>query len=363
MTRNTPWGRLTRAGAVAGVAIALAGGLSGCIVKSGRPEQSRAIGVTIPCPVAPDPSVTGTIRIGWQEIPDGDVIVKDASLLETCLPNAKLVWSQFSSGGDVIQAFGANSLDIGLLGSAPAAKALSAPLNIDMKVVWIQDLIGPAESLVARDPSIKTVADLKGKKIGVPFASTSHYSLLTALDKAGVGGDADVINLSPDAIRGAWEGGQIDAAYIWQPTLGQLLSDGAHVLTDSSKVAAEGSPTYDLEGARSDFVRNNPKFMKIWTAAEDWAVKLLHDNPQAASVRIAGQLGVPVNQILDQIKGYQYFDAATQGGPDHLGGQLGADLRNTAQFLLQQGQVNAVGSPETYEAAVYSDAAREVGKS
>ncbi|GAA4398834.1 taurine ABC transporter substrate-binding protein [Tsukamurella soli] len=362
MITKTAWGRLTRGVAVVGVATALAGGLSGCIVKSGRPEQSRAIGPAVPCPVAPDPSVTGTVRIGWQQIPDGDVIVKDAGLLETCLPNAKLVWSQFTSGGDVIQAFGANSLDIGLLGSAPAAKALSAPLNIDMKIVWIQDLIGPAESLVARDPSIKTVADLKGKKIGVPFASTSHYSLLTALDKAGIGGDADVINLTPDAIRGAWVGGQIDAAYIWQPTLGQLLSSGAHVLTDSSQVAAEGSPTYDLEGARSDFVKNNPKFLRIWTAAQDWAVKLLTTDPHEASVRIAGQLGVPVAQIEQQIKGYRYFDAATQAEPDHLGGQLGADLRNTAQFLLQQGQVNGVGSPQTYASAVYADAAKEVGK-
>ena len=70
---------------------------------------------------------------------------QDAGLLETCLPKAKLV-EQVLSGGDVIQAFGANSLDLRLLGSAPASKALSLPLDIPMRVVWVQDQIGAAES-------------------------------------------------------------------------------------------------------------------------------------------------------------------------------------------------------------------------
>ena len=328
--------------------------LTGCLVESGRPEQSRSIGGTTACPVDPDPTVRGTVRIGWQEIPNGDLVVKDTGLLKTCLPNVNVVWSKFASGGDVIQAFGANSLDVGLLGSAPAAKALSAPLNIDMKVIWIQDRIGAAESLVAKDPAIKTVGDLKGKKIAVPFASTAHYSLLTALDKAGVT-DAQVINLAPDAIRGAWNGGQIDATYIWEPTLSQL---GGTALTTSAQVAEQGAPTYDLEGARGDFVKNNPGFLKAWTAAQGWAANLLNTDPNKAAEHIAGQLGVPLDQVLTQIKGYAYFDAKTQGGPDHLGGQLGADIRRTAEFLLQQGQVQGVGPAQHYTDGVYAAAAQ-----
>lgn len=328
--------------------------LTGCIVESGRAEQSRSIGGTTACPVDPDPTVRGTVRIGWQEIPNGDLVVKDTGLLKTCLPNVNVVWSKFASGGDVIQAFGANSLDVGLLGSAPAAKALSAPLNIDMKVIWIQDRIGAAESLVAKDPAIRTVGDLKGKKIAVPFASTAHYSLLTALDKAGVT-DAQVINLAPDAIRGAWNGGQIDATYIWEPTLSQL---GGTALTTSAQVAEQGAPTYDLEGARGDFVKNNPGFLKAWTAAQGWAANLLNTDPHKAAEHIAGQLGVPLDQVLTQIKGYAYFDAKTQGGSDHLGGQLGADIRRTAEFLLQQGQVQGVGPAQHYTDGVYAAAAQ-----
>jgi taurine transport system substrate-binding protein len=352
--------KATRALAALTTIAALSASLSGCIVKSGRAEQSRYMGGAVPCPIAPDPTVTGTVRIGWQEIPNGDLIVKDTGLLATCLPNVQLQWSKFASGGDVIQAFGANSLDIGLLGSAPAAKALSAPLNLDMKVVWIQDVIGGAESLVTRDPSVRTVADLKGKRVAVPFASTSHYSLLTALDKAGISGQVNLINLSPDAIRGAWDGGQIDAAYIWEPTLSQLTGAGGHILTTGTQVSAQGAPTFDLEGARGDFVRQNPKFLRAWTAAQSWATQLLAKDSNAAAVHIAGQLGVPVAQIITQIKGYAYLDAAAQAAPDRLGGQLGVDLFNTARFLLQQGQIQGVNPEQQYIDAVYADAARDV---
>lgn len=88
-------------------------------------------------------------------------MVKDLGLLEACMPNAKIKYSNFASGGDVVQAYGAKSVDIGLMGSSPATIALSEPLNLPISVVWIHDVIGTAESLVVRD---KSVSDLKGLK-------------------------------------------------------------------------------------------------------------------------------------------------------------------------------------------------------
>ena len=126
----------------------------------------------------------------------------------------------------------------GLKGTVP-------PLDIRMRGCGCRTRSGRRNPLIAREPSIKTIADLKGKRIGVPFASTAHFSLLTALEKAGIAGQAQVLNLTPDAIRGAWLGKQIDAAYIWEPTLAELHTEGAHVLTDSARVGEQGSPTYD----------------------------------------------------------------------------------------------------------------------
>lgn len=203
-------------------------------------EQSRAIGEKVSCPVKPDPGIRTTARIGYQEVTNGDLIVKDTSLLQACMPNAKITWSKFSSGGDVLQGFKARSLDIALLGSAPAARALSAPLDIDMKVVWIQDVIGKAESLVVHDPAIRTMDQLRGKKIAVPFASTSHFSLLTALNRAGITDQVTLMNTQPDAMLAAWGNG-IDAAWVWDPVLSKLKANG-HVIDDSGVTAEQGLP-------------------------------------------------------------------------------------------------------------------------
>ncbi|HWJ83824.1 MAG TPA: glycine betaine ABC transporter substrate-binding protein, partial [Cellulomonas sp.] len=111
-----------------------------------------------------------TLRIGYQQIPNGDLVVKHNKWLEDALPNTTIDWVRFDSGGDVNTAVVAGSIDIGLAGSSPVTRGLSAPLNIDYQVAWIHDVIGDAESLVARDGTgIASIADLKGHKIATPF--------------------------------------------------------------------------------------------------------------------------------------------------------------------------------------------------
>lgn len=333
--------------------------LSGCLVESGRGEMSRSTTGAVDCPIEPNPDVTATVRIGYQQIPNGDLIVKDTELLNTCLPNAKIVWTQFSSGADVVRAFGSNSLDLGLYGSAPAAKSLSAPLNLDVQIVWIQDVIGGAESLVVRDPEITDIHGLAGKSVGVPFGSTAHLSLSSALEKAGLARDVNVINLEPSAIVGAWQGNQIDAAWIWEPTLSELTANG-HIIMTAEDTADAGSPTFDLEAARRQFVTENPEVLLAWTAAQNWAVDLIHNDREAAVNRLSGQLGVDPDPVRTQLDGYRYLDADTQAEPDHLGGGLGLDIRNTALFLKGQSGVDAVGPVSDYLQALFPDAAREV---
>ncbi|NHA01632.1 hypothetical protein G5V59_22805 [Nocardioides sp. W3-2-3] len=153
--------------------------LSACSL--GEDEQATASD----CPWKADESVTGTVRIGYQKIPNGDVVVKDQKILENCLPKATIEWNNFASGGDVVQAFGAGSIDIGLAGSSPSTKALSAPLSLPVKVIWIHDVIGEAESLVVRDGVATDIKGLKGKTVATPFGSTAHYSLLQAIADAG----------------------------------------------------------------------------------------------------------------------------------------------------------------------------------
>src|SRR5207244_217440 len=81
------------------------------------------------------------------------------------------------------------------------------------ELFWILDDIGDAEALVAKNGSgINTVADLKGKKIALPFNSTTHFHLMVALEQAKVNpADVQILNMRPPEVRAAWARGDIQA--------------------------------------------------------------------------------------------------------------------------------------------------------
>ncbi len=342
---TSPVRRLTALGG----AVLLGVTLAGC-VDSDR-SSSGGSGEASDCPWEADDSIDASATIGYQAIPNGDLVVKDQGILEACMPNADIEWSNFPSGGDVVQGFAANNgLDIGLAGSSPATIALSAPLELPVSVVWIHDVIGEAESLVVKDTSITDITGLEGKTIAVPFSSTAHYSLLQALTDAGMDSNNDVtlVNLEPEKMQGPWDSGDIDAAWVWDPTLTSLKKDGKVILS-SADTAEAGKPTYDLGLASDEFIADNPEFMTQWAKAQDYAVTMLNDDPDAAAESIAVELSLQnVDDALALFDGLTYLNASEQAGPDALGGKMGEDLFNTAKFLYEQGGIDAVGPEQQY---------------
>ena len=132
---------------------------------------------------------------------------------------------------------------------------------------WIFDVIGEAEALVVK-PDITSIADLKGKTIATPFASTSHYSLLAALQENGLSDtDVKVIDSEPDAIYAAFSAGQIDGAYVWNPNLAKIVQDGGKVLITSADLAAKGKTTYDLAVVTNAFAEKYPDAVNAWVGA------------------------------------------------------------------------------------------------
>ena len=340
-------------------ALTLSLALAGC-VESGR---SATAALNTACPWQPDKSITTTARIAYQSIPNADLVVKDRGILEACMPNAKITWSNFAEGADVVQAYGASSIDIGLMGSAPTSIALSEPLDLPVSVVWIHDVIGSAEALVAHDSSVQDVSDLRGGTIAVPFSSTSHYSLLQALRDADLDPQRDVtlINLEPEKMPAAWQAGQIDAAWVWDPALSELTKTG-HVVTSSAETAAAGEATYDLGTATDSFIKANPEFMRQWAKAQDYAVNMIEKQPQKASESVAVELGISPAQAADLFGGLEYLRAGQQVGARHLGGRLAEDLLETSRFLASQGDIRAADPASAYADAVDRAPAQEVAR-
>ncbi|MEU5655798.1 ABC transporter substrate-binding protein [Streptomyces sp. NPDC047737] len=300
-----------------------------------------------------------TIRIGYQAFPSGDLIVKEKGLLEKALPDHTVKWIKFDSGASINTAFVAGSIDLAAIGSSPVARGLSEPLNIPYQVTWVLDVAGDNEALVARDGSgIEDVEDLVGHKVATPFSSTSHYSLLAALDEAGVDtSEVELLDLEPQDIVAAWSRGDIDAAYVWLPTLDELGKTGETLLS-SRELAASGKPTLDLGVASTAFIEKQPEVIAAWRTAQAQALDLIHDDPSAAAAAVGKQLGIDPGDAAAQLKQGIFLKPAEQaddkwlGRPGKVGG-LAENLHSAAEFLAGQKQIPAAPELSELEKAVY----------
>ncbi len=324
-----------------GAAIVVA--LSGCSVDRSKPDASKP-----------------TVRIAYQTFPSGDLVVKNNRWLEEALPDYNIKWTKFDSGADVNTAFIAKQVDFGALGSSPVARGLSAPLNIPYQVAFILDVAGDNEALVARsDSGIQTIADLKGKRVATPFASTAHYSLLAALTENGLSAnDVQLIDLQPQAILAAWERGDIAAAYSWLPTLDQLEKTG-QVLITSRQLADRGKPTLDLAAVSSSFAKDNPKVVDVWRQQQARALTVLKNDPDTAAKAIAAEVALSPDDVARQLKKTVFLTPDQVASSEWLGtdgkpGNLAANLQSASQFLADQKQIPAPAPLEVFENALYT---------
>lgn len=305
-------------------------------------------------------SAPDKIVIAYQNIPNGDLIVKANGWLEEALPDTEIEWKLFESGGAVNEAALAGSIDFGLAGSSPVSRGISN--GIEYQVPWIFNVIGSAEALVVKD-DIASIQDLKGKKIATPFASTAHFSLLAALEDAGIPeGDVDIINSEPDAILAAWTQGAIDGAYVWNPTLAELKKDGGKVLVDSAELAEKGKTTYDLAIVTKSFADEYPEAVTEWVKAQNKAVELIQDSPEEAAKILAEQLDITEAEATEQLGALVFVNAADQVGADYLGGGLAKNLFAAAEFNKEQGEIDEVQPESVYQDAVVKTFAEAAAK-
>lgn len=257
----------------------------------------------------------------------------------------KINWKKFDSGADVITAVASGDIQVGYVGSSPLAAAATRELPIETILIAAQ--IGQAEALVVRNGSgINTAQDLIGKKIAVPFVSTTHYSLLAALKHWGVpASKVQILNLRPQEITAAWQRGDIDAAYVWDPALGKVKESGK-VLTDSAEVARWGAPTFDAWIVRKDFAQKHPDFVTAFVKVTgkayadyrshgaDWKA----GSPQFE--KIARLTAAKQSDIAELLAGSGFPTLAEQG--PLLSGSTVKALAATAGFLQEQKKVERV---------------------
>ncbi|MEK8046639.1 sulfonate ABC transporter substrate-binding protein [Ideonella margarita] len=190
-----------------------------------------------------------SLRIGFQKSASLLTLQKAQGTLEKRLQvlGVPVQWVEFPAGPQLLEGLNVGSVDVGFVGEAPPIFAQAAGANF----VYIgNDPASPeAEAIVVpKDSPIKSVAELKGRKVALNKGSNVHYLLVKALEKAGLKySDIQPVFLPPADARAAFERGAVDAWVIWDPFLAavekqsgaRLLADGRGVVSNHAYYLAE----------------------------------------------------------------------------------------------------------------------------
>jgi sulfonate transport system substrate-binding protein len=272
------WRRLTPVAAVAAaVVVAACGSSSSDQSSSGAaapsaPSSSNAAASTKPAKVVSTGKGGVTLRVGDQAGTGAQALLTAAGLLHK-LPFA-VSFADFTSGPPILQAMSAGSLDVGGVGNAPPVFAAAGGAKVAI-VGALANNPNSAALVVPKGSSIKSIADLKGKKIAVAQGSSADYHLLTVLNKAGLSvHDVTLEYLQPAQGLAALSSGAVDAWDIWTPFIEEaVFKSGARVLVNGQGFGSNFSYTVASRSSISDPTKSKEitEYLKLLNQAHRWA--------------------------------------------------------------------------------------------
>ena len=230
------------------------------------------------------------LRIGYQKGSVSMVLAKSQRLLEQRYPDTRISWVEFPAGPQLLEALNVGSIDLGGTGDIPPIFAQTA--GADLVYVGAEPPKPKAEViLVAENSPIKTVAELKGRKVAFQKGSSAHNMLLRALQRAGLRfNDIQPVYLSPADARAAFQQGNVDAWTIWDPYYSAVyLQGGVRVLTDASGLEQAGS----FYLASRSYAEKNGAFIKQVLDTFTQADALTVSQRQQSISLLANTLGLP----------------------------------------------------------------------
>lgn len=266
-----------------------------------------AIGVSVQAQSS-DAAQPTEIRIGYQR--NGVwPLIKAKGVIEQLFPDATVTWAAFPAGQPLLEALNAGAIDIGSTGDTPPifAQAAGAPL------VYVSVISGSGAGnaiLVPKDSPLQTVADLKGKKVAIQQASSSHLLTVKALEQAGITyNDIVPVFLPPADARAAFESGSIDAWTIWDPYREAAIQElNARPLVEGQNVA----PSNGFIESTQDFAANYPDALRaILDQVREWQA-WIYDNQDEYADILAAETGLEVSVIKgalrNEVQQYRWID-------------------------------------------------------
>jgi sulfonate transport system substrate-binding protein len=213
------------------------------------------------------------IRIGTQKGGFFPAVRQRHSLEDAFKPfGIEVKWIDFQFGPPLLEAINAGSVDFGFVGDSPPIFAQAGGARVRYVAAVKSD--GNTQAIIVpQDSPIKTLADLKGKRIAFGKGSSAHNLLVAALEKAGLSwGDITPAPLAPADATAAFIKGSVDAWSIWDPYLALAeLKEHARVIAFDKEVHKPNA--FYIAG--SDFVEKYPSLVArlnaVFASEGQWA--------------------------------------------------------------------------------------------
>ncbi|MDR7336046.1 sulfonate ABC transporter substrate-binding protein [Roseateles asaccharophilus] len=246
-----------------------------------------------------------TLRIGFQKSASLLTLQKSNGSLEKKLAplGATVKWVEFPAGPQLLEGLNLGAVDVGFVGEAPPIFAQAA----GAKFVYIGfDPAAPeAEAIVVpKGSAIKSVAELKGRKVALNKGSNVHYLLVKALEKNGLKfTDVQAVYLPPADARAAFERGAVDAWVIWDPFLAAVeKQSGARLLQDGRGIVNN----YAYYLAERGFAAKHPQLVQALFEDTQAQAVALKANIKAAAAVIAPLQGLEPEVVEKSLQRYEF---------------------------------------------------------
>lgn len=196
---------------------------------------------------------------------------------------------EFISGPAQFAALANNSINIGEFGITPYVAAVAN--SNKFVAIMVGDDVTNSNGLVVRPGAgIKSIADLRGKRVAVVKGSSSYYGFLKALQKNHMTlSDVRYLNLTPPVIIPTYQHGEADAVWIWAPWVEKLEEMGAKLLVTNGEV---GAITPSFYAANRKWLASNKKAAAIFVKVYSDEVGHIHKDRELARKPIQDVMGI-----------------------------------------------------------------------
>lgn len=239
--------------------------------------------------------------------------------------NTTVSFPDINSGAKQTEALAAGSLDIcSALGGTSAI--LAASNGVDLKIIGTYSRAPKAFNIMAKDPAIKTAADLKGKKVAGPKGTILHQILIAALEKEGLkASDTEFLSMGiPESVN-AMMTDNVDAALVAGADVLRAQKAGAHIVANGENLV-DATIVIAVSGK---FLNEYPEAVKQYLAAHNENIAFMNTNKEKAYEFTAKETGLAAPDVEAMAPWYDFDPAVTNKDLQ--------ELEKTQDFLLKTG--------------------------